>query len=301
MQNVKEVKNLKKLILTILIIFLTVTAGLSIVSAQNETDEYLRTVSEESERIGQEVKSKENGHVNISFDDGYNGYCIDHGKTEAKEGDAFTVQNTSSARHNVNDEDVGNYLKTFFVNHYDEAMKNPQLTQHYIWMFTDQFDSRYVNKTIVENVRTAASNAFIPDHGASILINNNTTRVLFNFEVLLKDNNAFQSFFAYKLTYQNVTQNNTANETQDNATNNTGNSTNPINETVNNITLPERIDNAKDHAVNMIEKEKSLNPKNQENEKSAPLAKHATGYSLIVAVLVILILAGVLVSRYRRD
>ena len=91
-------KNLKKRLITIFTIFLLITSGVNFVSAENITEDEVantntvqqedfvsqRNVEEEKEsktneeengRIGEIVKSKENGHFNITFEDGA-GYHI---------------------------------------------------------------------------------------------------------------------------------------------------------------------------------------------------------------------------------
>ena len=99
---------MKKTIITFLIILLTMTSGLNIVSAENEADNNTVTsiqtseeeklkIKNEEDRTGDIVRASENGNYNISFDDGYNGYCINYGDHEASEGHKFTVQDTSEA------------------------------------------------------------------------------------------------------------------------------------------------------------------------------------------------------------
>lgn len=73
----QKVKNLNKKILTLFIIILILTFGLNCVSAEevlNENEIKIKTASEEKTRIGETVKSNENGHYNITFNDGYSRY-----------------------------------------------------------------------------------------------------------------------------------------------------------------------------------------------------------------------------------
>ena len=129
---------MKKTIITIFTIFLIITSGVNFVSAENSTEEAVkntgtaqqeetipqRNAEEEKSRVGESVKSKENGHFNITFEDGYNGYCINYGDHEAKVNDEFKVKDTTSAINNKNGESIGHYLKTFFVEFHDIAVKN---------------------------------------------------------------------------------------------------------------------------------------------------------------------------------
>ena len=106
----------------------------------------------ESDRIGENVESTDKGinnegYLNISFNDGYNGYCINKGQAGAKIGDGFTVKDTSAAINNNNKNEIGNYLKILFVEFYDYIIKNPRETQKIIWSFSD--DYKYGDKEII--------------------------------------------------------------------------------------------------------------------------------------------------------
>ena len=221
---------MKKSIITIFTIFLIITSGVNFVSAENNTEETVRNtgtvqqeeipsqrnVEEEKSRIGESVKSKENGHFNITFEDGYNGYCINYGDHEAKVNDEFEVKDTNSAINNNNGESIGHYLKTFFVEFHDIAVKNKYDTQKIIWAFSDNFD---FNKRLVQQIKDASVNLTIPDHGIIKKINE-TTEALFDFEVLKTSQNNHQNFFGYKITYRDIPvegENNTT-EKQENTT-----------------------------------------------------------------------------------
>ena len=228
-------KNLKKRIITIFTIFLLITSGVNFVSAENITEDAVadtntaqqekivsqRNVEEEKEsktdeEEGETVKSKENGHFNITFEDGYNGYCINYGDQEAKINDEFEVKDTTAAINNKNGESIGHYLKTFFVEFHDIAVKNKYDTQKIIWAFSDNFD---FNKHLVQQIKDVSVNLTIPDHGAIKKINE-TTEALFDFEVLGTDKNNHQNFFGYKITYRDIpveAENNTT-EKQENTT-----------------------------------------------------------------------------------
>lgn len=194
---------MKNKLIALLIIFITVSSGASFVSAQNETEIITTNSTEEEERIGESVKSNEDGYLNISFDDGYNGYCINKGWNGACKGDTFTVQNTSSAKNNNDGEEIGNYLKILFVDKYDLVAKNSKATQNILWSFSDNYN-RPEYGDIVEEVRNiAASGRLIPDHGATLKINN-TTEAVFDFEVLNSGSYGYQNFFGYKITYKDI-------------------------------------------------------------------------------------------------
>ncbi len=351
---------MKKRIITIFTIFLLITSGANFVSAENITEDAVadtktaqqeevvsqrnveeekesKTDEEEKSRIGETVKSKENGHFNITFDDGYNGYCINYGDHEAKVNDEFEVKDTTSAINNKNGESIGHYLKTFFVEFHDIAVKNKIDTQKIIWAFSDDFD---FNKVLVQQIKDASVNLTIPDQGA-IKIINETTEAIFDFEVLGTSKNNHQNFFGYKITYRDIpvkVENNTT-QKQENTTipqqnitenktipqqNITENKTIPQqniteNKTTENTTIPQQnitenktTENTTISEENETENTTALICKNQtkdleDNTKSeiknnqVNLLKHTTGAELAVVILT-LIFGFVLVGKYyKRD
>ncbi|WP_406531604.1 hypothetical protein [Methanobrevibacter sp.] len=351
---------MKKRIITIFTIFLLITSGANFVSAENITEDAVadtktaqqeevvsqrnveeekesKTDEEEKSRIGETVKSKENGHFNITFDDGYNGYCINYGDHEAKVNDEFEVKDTTSAINNKNGESIGHYLKTFFVEFHDIAVKNKIDTQKIIWAFSDDFD---FNKVLVQQIKDASVNLTIPDQGA-IKIINETTEAIFDFEVLGTSKNNHQNFFGYKITYRDIPvkvennttqkqenttipqQNITENKTTENTTipqqNITENKTIPQQNITENKTIPQQnitenktTENTTISEENETENTTALICKNQtkdleDNTKSeiknnqVNLLKHTTGAELAVVILT-LIFGFVLVGKYyKRD
>ena len=322
---------MKKSIITIFTIFLIITSGVNFVSAENSTEETVRNtgtvqqeeilsqrnVEEEKSRIGESVKSKENGHFNITFEDGYNGYCINYGDHEAKVNDEFEVKDTTAAINNKNGESIGHYLKTFFVEFHDIAVKNKIDTQKIIWAFSDNFD---FNKALVQQIKDTSVNLTIPDHGAVKKINE-TTEAFFDFEVLSTNKNNHQNFFGYKITYRNIpveSENNTV-EKEENKPNLSTPFENNTTEKQENTTIPQenKTENKTQENTTIPQENKTenitvLNSKNQteylkdntksENEnKPVSLVKHATGTELTVAILA-LIFGFVLVGKYyKRD
>lgn len=208
---------MKKSLITILIIFLAITSGLSFVTAQNETEIRITNSEEENRsRIGEEVTAVEKGDFITDFDDGYSGYCINYMKHDAEIGDEFIVEDTSHATHKNTGESVGNYLKVYFVDYYEEAMKSEVVTQHTIWHFTDDFNGWRIDYDLIDDIKATATTKTIPDHGAVRQINN-TTEAVFDFEVLKTGNPQNQNFFGYKITYRDIIKEiMTPNETQEN-------------------------------------------------------------------------------------
>ena len=309
---------MKKRIITIFTIFLLITSGVNFVSAENITEDAVadtntaqqekivsqrnveeekesKTDEEEKNRIGETVKSKENGHFNITFEDGYNGYCINYGDQEAKVNDEFEVKDTTAAINNKNGESIGHYLKTFFVEFHDIAVKNKIDTQKIIWAFSDNFD---FNKALVQQIKDASVNLTIPDHGAIKKINE-TTEAIFNFEVLKTGQNDHQNFFGYKITYRDIpveVENNTTQKQENKTENNTT-------QKQENTTIPQ--ENKTENTTSLISKNKTKDPednnKSELENKSTSLLKHTTGAELAVVIL-ILIFGFVLVGKfYKRD
>ena len=258
---------------------LAIVTSADFISAQNES-EY--------------VKASETGHVNITFDNGYNGYCINYGDHEAKEGDSFSVENTSHAVNKQTGDDVGNYLKVYFVEHYDKAMKDEIVTQHTIWHFTDDFNGWRLNYTLIDEIKN--SSMIIPDHGAVKKIND-TTEAIFNFNVLKTSATGNQNFFGYKITYRDILNNS--------AINNTNQSTNQsTNETITNQTTANKtIDENK---TPDIEEKKTYNPltKSQnnikENMNSQKLSKHITGKGGLIGILALFLLILLIAIKFKK-
>ncbi len=306
---------MKKLIITILIIILAVASGLNFASAQNETE-----LLKANDRNGEEVKASETGEFNISFDDGYNGYCIDYKMNHAEKGDTFTVDDTAHALNKETGESVGNYLKVFFVDYYEDAMRNKIVTQHTIWHFTDNFNGWRLDYDLIENIKSTALTKTIPDHGAYRQINA-TTAMVFDFEVLKSGESGNQNFFAYKITYRNL------NELLENGTkipalginmakppvslqNSTisyGNTTTPAIEkpqtelqyTMKNQSNKTKLNDYPIDSKNNQNIKKDENP--QENNEKINLSKHVTGQGKIIGLISFFIILLIVTIKYRRD
>ena len=355
-----EVKILKRKILTILTILLIATSGLNFVSAQNELDDILITENEEEtneirsirqretsednqnsqeqrnsseNRIGEEVKALESGYRNVSFDDGYNGYCVNHNLQSTSRGEKFTVENTTNIISSRYGESVGNYLKILFVDHYDYTMNPTTDLSQVIWTFTDYDYKNSTNAIIKAILESAANGRIIPDHGAVAKINN-TTEAIFDFELLNSQYGRTQNFFGYKINYRTIEipedeplgstpENNTEienvttpeNNTEEIPQNNTTienvttpeNNTEEIpqnNTTIENVTTPEN-NETKEKPEN-----KTIISKNNENEtptinqnqiKENNLLKYATGNELSIIGILILILGFIILIKYSRD
>lgn len=303
----KEVKNLRKSLLTLFAIFLIITSGVNFVSAQNITEEIVTNYTtnkqneilaesnaeqENKNRIGESVKSQENGHFNISFDDGYNGYCINYGKNEANNEDEFIVQNTTFAINNKNGESVGHYLKTFFVEFHDIAVKNKIDTQKIIWSFTDDFK---FNDTLIQQIKDASLDLIIPDHGAIKKINN-TTEAVFDFEVLSSTKLNHQNFFAYKITYRNITME-ILNNTTEKEENETG-----LNYPIFDSALENKTENTTIIQIEIKPENNGNVDLNSNNEnKKSNLQKYSTGNPISTVLGILLLFGTIIAVKYKRD
>ena len=301
---------MKRKIITLFISIIAIMSCITLTSADNTTNELImmenspyaeeenrlgnieNSPKNESDRIGENVKTtnkgiNDNGYLNISFDDGYNGYCINYGQAGADVGDNFKVKNTSAAINNKNYEQIGNYIKILFVDYYDYIINNPEGTQKIIWSFSDNYNNG--NKTIInEIINIAKSGRVIADHGEEKTLNN-TTKVIFDFEVLDSDKGWAQNFFGYKLTYKNIT-NGILGDMDDNNTNES-----IENETIKNETIPEN--NTTENSYETIytipvnnSTETNLTDINEKNQQEDIDIQKSTGNPL----LILLILLGII-------
>lgn len=295
---------MKKPLFTILMILFAITTCMDFASAETETNILKNSQSEE-------VLATEEGNLNISFDNGYHGYCINYGDHEAKIGSEYSVENTSYATNKNTGESVGNYLKVYFVDYYDDAMRDEIVTQHTIWHFTDDFYGWRLDPLLLENIKSTAATKTIPDSGAVRQINN-TTEAVFDFLVLNSDKSDHQNFFAYKITYRDIikdmigsadSSNDTFSKKHQNITgeepkfNKTPEKQENISKTYENSTGIVAKDIPKEYGKKIAsEKEDSQNV-----SKSVKLTEHVTG-KRTVGILLLLIVLGIVAAKYiRRD
>ena len=293
-------------------IFLLITSCLGFVSANPATEENVTNATNryemevpsenksEEDRIGEVVRSKERGNYNITFDDGYNGYCVNYGDSAAKYDDLFTVQNTSLVINHKTGEYVGNYIKTFFVEFYDIAVNDKVKTQYVIWAFTDDF--HFEDHELVNEIKEKSLEKDIPDHGAIKRINN-TTEAIFDFEGLDAHKDKYQNFFGYKITLRTIQDEILGVEPENNTTIPENNTTIPENNTTipeNNTT--EQENNMTNITAQMGESDDNVTTLSEINNKtiSQNLAKHATGNDILI-IAAILIAGAIMIIKYRRD
>lgn len=301
---------MKKLLFIILIIFLAITSNLSLVTAQNESEcfseeEIEENIENETKRIGESVKTPSGGSKNISFEDGYNGYCINKGWNGAESDDTFKVEKTSTAQHNKNHEDVSNYLKILFTYHHDFAISNKDDTANVVWTFSDWNYETSDNPIVKSILSIAESGIVIPDHGFVKQINK-TTEALFNFEVLKATHDWHQSFFGYKITYKTIPTENSSNNLIGSVYNESfeNKSENEVNTLLNN-TQVNNLTNKTNESINSSNNpvnEKSDSTVSKDYETPVSMTKHVTGNNISIAMAILLVLFTVLLSiKSRRD
>ena len=181
----------------LIMIFLGILSLGAVAAGDNTTDDQYIPKDISGDEV---VIALEDGHFNIPFSDGSNGYCLEYGEHEAAFGDPFIVADTSYMINNNNNTPVGNYLKAYFVYYYPETIKNPVVTQHTIWHFTDDFNGWRVNQTLVEKIKIIGDAITIPDHGT--LKYNSTHKMVFSFNTFLSPYEHHQNFFGYNIFFE---------------------------------------------------------------------------------------------------
>lgn len=156
---------------------------------------------------GDTVTALESGDSNISFSDGYKGYCIEWGEHSAEQNDTYYVDNSFKIVNKVTGEDVSNHIKTFFVYFYENATKNTIVTQHIIWKFTDnkEFSQFRANKELYYAILDKSTSTIVPNSG--VLKVDNTTEMVYTFKVFKAKFLEYQDYFGYNIFFRNITDN----------------------------------------------------------------------------------------------
>ena len=287
-------------------------SSLNIAAAQNETEMMIANTEEEQVgRTGEKSLALENGNLNISFEDGYNGYCINYGKHEAKVGDSFIVKDTTFAVNSNSGQSVGNYLKVYFVDYYDHTLKNEIVTQHTIWHFTDDFNGWRLDYDLIDSIKATASTKTIPDYGAVKKINN-TTEAIFDFKVFKSENFENQNFFGYKITYRNIIDeilkdNETIQDKTDGLKNSTPNNTSLTEKTINTSTKSSNDKSEHQKSPSNIsiphkgDENKIADYPEEDDGEKVSLAKHVTGNGGAIGIVMLLLLLFFVAIKYTRD
>ena len=166
------------------LLFILLIISLSTVAAENNTT----------------ITAIESGDSNISFENGYKGYCVEWGEHSAEEGQEFYVKNSSTI-------DNSNYLKTMFLFFYNQTQKDVYATQHMIWKFTDDKQFSRFNQTWYNQIVDTGDKCTIPDAGKIKL--NDTHQFSFDFKAFVPFIDEFQNFFAYQFLIEQIPDNST--------------------------------------------------------------------------------------------
>ena len=195
----------KLLIITLLLFFCIIGYAYG---GENTTsyDDAPRIINEDHTKT---VTALEDGHLNTSFSNNHKGYCVEYTEQEAHNGDQFISAHTSHIRNNRTGEDVSQYLKRYFIDHYNETQKDTIVTQHTIWHFTDDFEGWRINKTLIKEIRESTHK--YDDTGT---IQWNSTHLMkYSFQALLSPYEHHQNYFTYLITFEPI-----PNETVQNTT-----------------------------------------------------------------------------------
>ena len=261
---------MKKLIFIILFFLL-----LSSVSAGNNTTEIPNPTQHIEDTPT--VIALESGDSNISFSDGYKGYCIEWGEHSAEENETFYINN-----------DVDNNLKVFFVYFYEDAQKDVYATQHMIWKFTDNKEFSRFNQTLYNNIIEKAKTTQVPNEG-SLTMNNHTT-MFFSFKNFISQYEEYQNYFGYKIFFKNITkQNNT--QINESIVDNFTNITKELNNTLIDIYLNKSI---------IINEENNTNS-SISSHQNTKLQEHVCGQKLELIWGWIIIFIVMILLLYKKD
>lgn len=248
--------------------------------------------------------SAENGGIrNISFTNGYNGYCINMTLHNAESGQTFTVTNTSNIINHLDGSSVGEYIKILFYNYWDTVNSNKTATSDAIWRFTDgvyipytssDYDGPVVSSLVKNVINDYNMGLRVPDYGAIKKINN-TNELVFDFISLDSGSDAIQNYFGFKVLSREIVPNSTVNNTT--IVNNTTNSTNVTNvtnstgnNTNNNINNNNTDGNNRSSAINNVVNNISRlsNGENQRNVNGTGLYNTGNPLYLLFAALIII-------------
>lgn len=210
----------------IFIILLTLLIGTAYAGNNTTEAEYDPHAIEYSDNISYALES---GDSNISFSNGYYGYCAEYREKSAEKDDKFYVVDTSHIKNNNTGQDVSNYIKVFFTYYYentqsnnlthrDEPVDQVVYNQHIIWYFTNSFTSPVTDNSmeLLNNIISTAHKVQVPDNGTLRI--NNTTEMYYSFIGLISLFERHQNYFGYNITFKNIT--NHTNTTTNNITEN---------------------------------------------------------------------------------
>ena len=190
---------MNKYIIALLIIL--ALASLNVVSAGNNTT-IVDNPTIAYVTSNQTVTALESGDSNITFSDGYKGYCIEWGEHSAEKNETFYIVDSSNAINKVTNEDVSNNLKIMFLFFYNKTQENPIVTQHMIWKFTDNKQFSKFDKQWYSDIIELSNKYKIPDSGTIKI--NDTYEFVFDFRVFVAKYLEYQNYFAYRFDVRQI-------------------------------------------------------------------------------------------------
>lgn len=150
-------------------------------------------------------------YMNVSFSDGYYGYCIDASKDGAVLGDVFDIVASSAAKNNRSGEDISQKLKVLFYSCFEDIFeKNSDGEYHIIsqlentvlgiiYNYSDNYHYSHELKTKAEGYSGPA----IGDENETKTLSNGDI-VKFSFKVFEPRKEGQQTFFAYRINTASV-------------------------------------------------------------------------------------------------
>ena len=283
-----------KLIFILLIFFCMIGV---VYGGNNTTINYTYTVNMDYDvDIFDKVYALEDGHFNTSFSDGFYGYCVEYGETEAVKGDMFLVDGTDSIRNSVTGKECGDYLKVYFVDYYGDAQRDKIVTQHMIWHFTDNFNGWRLNYTLIDLIKDKVDNQGVhySDSGYRVL-SDNLSVMFWDFHSFLSPYINHQDYFGYHIWFGNISDIPVENETMNNNTTIIDNTT-IDNVTVDNSTNTSILNNTKNNTVlkdNIINY--NYNIINNYNRL------YSTGWNIWLLVCISILLILILITRRKKS
>lgn len=209
----------KKFIALLIFFFLI---SLTAVSAGNNTTEVTNPTTFHSDL--DTVTALESGDSNISFSNGYKGYCVEWGEHSAEKGEKFYVDPTSKIINKETNADVSNYIKVMFLFFHNETQKNVIATQHMIWKFTNNKQFSKFNETWYNDIVKVGDCVKVPD--SCVFKINATHECFFSFKTFTAGINEYQNYFGYKFIVREIAPCPTINITENSTNQNTTNTTN---------------------------------------------------------------------------
>lgn len=222
--------------ITLLLIVLIVSVGcLSLVSADNSTNDTLKTTNEADNSVAYITVSSINGNT-IKFSDGFTGFCLDSNK-KIGSSDKFTSKSTTSSE---------NAVKLAIIECYKQNKENE----------IGSVVSKVVAKDTSNEIAKKALSSTETVGNSTLVKISNTTEASFNFELLKASENDKSDCIAYTVSLQQIIPEDTLaageNVSDTNTTsegNNASDDSKVQNKTSDEVTAPNKTDEKNDETV----------------------------------------------------